>query len=123
MKVIKHMSERPEPKPHHHALLWAGVIGCLLLVGGFWIAGLPDVFKTGSQDTVFSDAGKELDRIMIEANKTLARFKETQQPTSDERANTLARFKDTVTQLLSEAATAESLNATTSTVTTATTTQ
>lgn len=95
----------------------------MLLVGGFWIAGLPDVFKTGSQDTVFSDTGKELERIVAEANQTLAHFKETQQPASDERANTLARFKDTVAQLLSEAAQAESLNATTSTVTTATTTE
>ncbi|MBI4098842.1 MAG: hypothetical protein HY437_02320 [Candidatus Magasanikbacteria bacterium] len=105
------MSERPEPKPHHHALLWAGVIGCLLLVGGFWIAGLPDVFQTGSKNTVFSDAGKELERIVAEANKTLARFKETEQPASDERTKTLARFKETITQLLSEAAAAEALKA------------
>ena len=116
------MSERPEPKPHHHALLWAGVIGCLLLVGGFWIAGLPEVFKSGTGDTVFSDAGKELERIVADTNRTLARFKETGQPTSDERAQTLARLKDEVTRLLSEVAEAESLKAATSTIAVTTTT-
>lgn len=107
---------------HHHVILWVGVIGFALLIGVFWMMGLPDIFTSApSQSALLEDTRTAWDRVRKEADQTIALFNE-QNRAAEDRANASEELKSQLKKILSETTVAAPIEQETNTASTTTTT-
>lgn len=114
------MAHQPIPPPHHHVILWTGVIGFAVLIGSFWVMGLGGLFHGApSRARALDDTARAWERVRADADATIARITAgTPRNEKKQDAATAAAIIEMVKNRLPDADTAATTTVTTSTPTT-----
>lgn len=84
------MVHRPIP-PHHHVILWIGVVGFAVLIGSFWVMGLDGLFRGApSRARILDDTVSAWEQVRVEADETIARITATPPSNEKEQKNKAA---------------------------------
>ncbi|MEK7481689.1 MAG: hypothetical protein AAB633_03060 [Patescibacteria group bacterium] len=107
---------------HHHVILWTGVIVFTLLIGAFWVMGLPDMFKNAPTKTSFSDTANAWERVRAQADDMIELVTKQNQAATARDAQTSQALKEQLKQMLSTTTVAAPIEPETAATSTATTT-
>lgn len=107
--------------PHHHVILWVGVAAFAVLIGAFWVMGLPDMFKNAPAKTSFAETENAWGRVRKQADDMIALMTKQNAETAARETQTRETLKGQLKALLSTTTVAAPI-ATSTTETTVTTT-
>jgi len=99
------MSNQKIPKPHHHLLAWIGIGVFIIIIGGFWILGLGDLFKSAQlSPSIVSDLDNEWERISQQSKETMQLFQKQIEGPPD--ADNKLQIEQKLKEIFSQTATA-----------------